>query len=38
MYDATYKVVLFGDPNTGKACLTERFLTNLFKFKLILNN
>ena len=31
MYDATYKVVLFGDNNTGKEVLTQRFLTNLFK-------
>jgi small GTP-binding protein len=31
MYDATYKVVIFGDSNTGKEVLTQRFLTNLFK-------
>ena len=30
-YDATFKVVLFGDTNTGKATLTQKFLTNLFK-------
>ncbi|MFX1409090.1 MAG: Rab family GTPase [Promethearchaeota archaeon] len=31
MYDATYKVVIFGDAGTGKTTLTQRFLTNLFK-------
>ena len=30
-YDATFKIVLIGDPNSGKATLTERFTTNLFK-------
>jgi len=30
-YDATYKIVLFGDPGVEKTQLTERFLTNLFK-------
>jgi len=31
MYDATYKVVIFGDAGCGKTTLTQRFLTNLFK-------
>jgi small GTP-binding protein len=31
LYDATYKVVIFGDAGTGKTTLTQRFLTNLFK-------
>ena len=31
MYDATYKVVIFGDAGTGKTTLTQRYLTNLFK-------
>ena len=31
MYDATYKVVIFGDAGWGKTTLTQRFLTNLFK-------
>lgn len=31
LYDATYKVVIFGDAGTGKTTLTHRFLTNLFK-------
>jgi small GTP-binding protein len=31
MYDATFKLVLFGDAGTGKTTLTHRFLTNLFK-------
>lgn len=30
-YDATFKIILIGDPNSGKATLTERFTTNLFK-------
>lgn len=30
-YDATYKVVLFGDPGVEKTQLFQRFLTNLFK-------
>ena len=29
-YDATFKIVLFGDAGTPKAELTQRFLTNLF--------
>jgi small GTP-binding protein len=31
IYDATFKLVLFGDAGTGKTTLTRRFLTNLFK-------
>ncbi|MBD3193480.1 MAG: GTP-binding protein [Candidatus Lokiarchaeota archaeon] len=31
MYDATFKLVIFGDAGTGKTTLTHRFLTNLFK-------
>ncbi|NHJ22834.1 MAG: GTP-binding protein [Candidatus Lokiarchaeota archaeon] len=31
MYDATFKIVLFGDPNVGKEVITKRFLTNLFE-------
>ncbi|MHA2398481.1 MAG: Rab family GTPase [Promethearchaeota archaeon] len=31
MYDATYKVVIFGDAGCGKTTLTQRFLTSLFK-------
>ena len=31
MYDATFKVVIFGDAGCGKTTLTQRFLTNLFK-------
>jgi small GTP-binding protein len=30
MYDATFKIVIFGDPNVGKETLTQRYLTNLF--------
>jgi len=30
-YDATYKIVLFGDPGVERTQLTQRFLTNLFK-------
>ena len=30
MYDATFKIVLFGDPNVGKKSLSSRFLRNLF--------
>ena len=30
MYDATFKIVLFGDAGTPKTELTQRFLTNLF--------
>jgi small GTP-binding protein len=29
-YDATFKIVIFGDAGTGKTTLTRRFLTNLF--------
>jgi small GTP-binding protein len=31
MYDATFKIILFGDQHVGKESLTERFLTNLFE-------
>ena len=31
LYDATYKVVIFGDPEVERIKLTERYLTNLFK-------
>ena len=31
MYDATFKMVIFGDAGCGKTTLTHRFLTNLFK-------
>ncbi|MFX0076616.1 MAG: Rab family GTPase [Candidatus Hermodarchaeota archaeon] len=31
MYDATYKIVIFGDAGGPKTQLTQRFLTNLFK-------
>ena len=32
MYDATYKIILFGDNIfPGKTALIQRFLTNLFK-------
>ena len=31
MFDATYKIVIFGDAGTGKTTLTQRYLTNLFK-------
>ena len=31
MYDATFKIIIFGDAGTGKTTLTQRFLTNLFK-------
>ncbi|TFG12237.1 MAG: GTP-binding protein [Promethearchaeota archaeon] len=30
MYDATFKIILFGDPGCGKSTLVKRFLTNLF--------
>ena len=30
MYDATFKIVIFGDPNVGKEAITQKFLTNLF--------
>jgi len=30
MYDATFKIVIFGDAGCGKEALTQRFLTNLF--------
>jgi len=30
MYDATFKIVIFGDAGCGKEALTKRFLTNLF--------
>ena len=31
MYDATYKIVIFGDAGCGKTTLTQRYLTSLFK-------
>jgi small GTP-binding protein len=31
MYDATFKVIIFGDAGCGKTTLAQRFLTNLFK-------
>ncbi len=31
MYDATFKIIIFGDAGCGKTTLTTRFLTNLFK-------
>ena len=31
MYDATYKIVIFGDDGCGKDDLTQRYLTNIFK-------
>ncbi|MHA1273572.1 MAG: Rab family GTPase [Promethearchaeota archaeon] len=31
MFDATFKLVIFGDAGSGKTTLTHRFLTNLFK-------
>lgn len=30
MYDAIFKVVIFGDAGSGKTALTKRFMTNLF--------
>jgi len=30
MYDATFKIIIFGDAGCGKVELTQRFLTNLF--------
>ena len=30
-YDATFKIILFGDNGCGKEVLTQRFLTNLFE-------
>ncbi|MFX1419400.1 MAG: Rab family GTPase [Promethearchaeota archaeon] len=30
-YTSTFKIVIFGDSQTGKTTLTQRFLTNLFK-------
>jgi len=31
LYDATYKIILLGDPEVEKTQLTQRFLTNLFR-------
>ncbi|MFO7795830.1 MAG: Rab family GTPase [Promethearchaeia archaeon] len=31
MFDATFKLVIFGDAGCGKTTLTHRFLTSLFK-------
>ncbi|MFX0035564.1 MAG: GTP-binding protein, partial [Candidatus Hermodarchaeota archaeon] len=30
-YNSTFKIVIFGDSQTGKTTLAHRFLTNLFK-------
>ena len=30
-YDATYKIIILGDPGVEKTNLTQRFLTNLFR-------
>ncbi|MFX0011053.1 MAG: Rab family GTPase [Candidatus Hermodarchaeota archaeon] len=30
MYDATFKIIIFGDAGCGKTTLTQRFLTSLF--------
>jgi len=30
MYDATFKIIIFGDAGCGKETLTQRFVTNLF--------
>jgi len=30
LYQATFKIVIFGDAGTGKTTLTHRFLTNVF--------
>ena len=30
MYDATFKIIIFGDAGCGKTTLTQRFLTDLF--------
>lgn len=30
MYDAIFKVIIFGDAGSGKTTLTKRFMTNLF--------
>ncbi|MFX0020063.1 MAG: Rab family GTPase, partial [Candidatus Hermodarchaeota archaeon] len=30
MYDTTFKIVLFGEPEVARANLTQKFLTNLF--------
>ncbi len=31
MYDATFKLVIFGDAGCGKTTLTQRYLTGIFK-------
>ncbi|MHA1241078.1 MAG: Rab family GTPase [Promethearchaeota archaeon] len=31
MYDASFKIIMFGDPKVGKNTIIQRFLTNLFK-------
>ncbi len=31
MYDATFKIIIFGDAGCGKTTLTQRYLTELFK-------
>jgi len=35
-YTSTFKIVLFGDSQTGKTTLAHRFLTNLFKEDIIM--
>ncbi|MHA2282153.1 MAG: Rab family GTPase [Promethearchaeota archaeon] len=35
-YDATYKIVLFGDSSVNKTQLSKKFLTNLFKSDTIM--
>ena len=30
MYNATFKIIIFGDANVGKESITSKFLTNLF--------
>jgi small GTP-binding protein len=30
MYDATFKIIIFGDEGCGKEAISQRFLTNLF--------
>ena len=34
--DFTFKIVIFGDSQTGKTTLTHRFLTNLFKAYILM--
>ncbi|MCK4382794.1 MAG: hypothetical protein KAW66_05815 [Candidatus Lokiarchaeota archaeon] len=30
MYNASFKIIIFGDPKVGKKTITQRFLDNLF--------